>query len=370
MAASDAKALQVYRWLLAYIDKKKFSEDQKLPSENALSYKLGVSRETIRAAIDLLVKEEIVYKIKGSGTYFYKEKILSKNLHSGNALIKIGVVLQGQNSSASSEVLAGIQSVLSKDDVDVHVFLTDNKFSNERRCLQTVVYQNFHGFIVDGVKASIMNPNLDCYDEIYRRQIPVIFYNNFYKELPYPRVIINDHKCADELVGRLIDAGHRKMAGIFVYDNYQSVEKFLGMAEAMRKRRVDLIDHYIKWCISDEAHNPSYARTIEKFLKGLPKCTAIVCCNYLIYKLVRQVLEKKNKSIPDDFSVVCFDYSSESWKEDDITCSLDQGYTIGQELAKRLMRMIYNQDCTGEKYTCVLKPVIFEGHSIKHIMSS
>ena len=34
--------------------------------------------------------------------------------------------------------------------------------------------------------------------------------------------------------------------GIFVYDNYQSVEKFQGMAEAMRSRGLELNDDYIK----------------------------------------------------------------------------------------------------------------------------
>ena len=74
-----------------------------------------------------------------------------------------------------------------------------------------------------GVKASIMSPNLDCYQELYRRRIPVVFYNNYYKNLRYPRVIVNDMECAESLVGRLIQAGHKRIAGIFVYDTYQKI---------------------------------------------------------------------------------------------------------------------------------------------------
>ena len=69
LSAVEKKSDQVYRWLLAYIDENKFSGNQRLPSENALCRKLGVSRETIRVAIDRLVKEGLVYKLKGSGTY-------------------------------------------------------------------------------------------------------------------------------------------------------------------------------------------------------------------------------------------------------------------------------------------------------------
>ena len=52
LSAAEKKSAQVYRWLLAYIDENKFSGNQRLPSENALCRKLGVSRETIRVAID------------------------------------------------------------------------------------------------------------------------------------------------------------------------------------------------------------------------------------------------------------------------------------------------------------------------------
>ena len=169
------------------------------------------------------------------------------------------------------------------------------------------------------------------------------------------------------MVGRLLQAGHKRIAGIFVYDNYQSVEKFQGMAEAMRRNGVEMKDHYIKWCISDEAHNPGYARSIEKFLRGLPKCTAIVCCNYMIYRLVRQALEKMGKTFPEDYSLVCFDYSDENLEKEGITCSVTRSYEMGCELGKRLMRMIENKSCDEKNYSLIMKPVIYDGTSIRKI---
>jgi GntR family transcriptional regulator of arabinose operon len=220
---------------------------------------------------------------------------------------------------------------------------------------------------VDGVKSSILSPNLDCYKELYRRKIPVIFYNNFYRNLRCPRVTINDIECAHQLIGRLMDAGHSNIAGIFVYDNYQSVEKFQGMAEAMRSRGLDLNDDYIKWCISDEAHNESYVRSIERFLKSIPKCTAIVCCNYIIYRLVMKTLQKMGKTVPEDYSLVCFDYSEETYRQEDVTCSVEQGFEMGRQLALRLMEMISTGECDDRNYTYVMKPILYDGHSIRKI---
>ena len=138
------------------------------------------------------------------------------------------------------------------------------------------------------------------------------------------------------------------------------------MAEAMRERGLEMKDHYIKWCISDEARQDSYARSIEKFLKGLPKCTAIVCCNYIVYRHVRNALDRMGKQIPADYSLVCFDYSADTYRQEGVTCSVEQGFEMGRQVALRLMQMIENRDCDDKDYTAVLKPILYDGNSIRN----
>ena len=57
------------------ITKLGIKKDEAIPAENKLALKYGVSRVTIRQAIDLLVSENILYKIQGSGTYVKQSKI-------------------------------------------------------------------------------------------------------------------------------------------------------------------------------------------------------------------------------------------------------------------------------------------------------
>ena len=237
MLFRSRKSETVYLWVRAYIEENRFSSNSKIPSENALCRRLSVSRETVRRALDRLVEEGLLRRARGSGTYINKEAALSRELGGSGDRIKIGLILQGQDGNANSSLMEGIRSILPPDQVDLRAFLTDNKFANERRCLNAVMDQGFRGFIVDGVKASLLNPNLDCYQRIYQKRIPVIFYNNYYKSLKCPRVVVNDPRCAEELIGLLIREGHRNIAGIFVSDNYQSIEKFQGMAAALQDRK-------------------------------------------------------------------------------------------------------------------------------------
>lgn len=361
----NSKADKVYNWLRAYIDENKFSANLKLPSENVVSMRLDVSRETVRVAMSRLAREELVMKVKGSGTYINKAVALSKKRGSAAASLKIGLILQGQDANANSELIGGIKEVLNKMDAELHIFFTDNKFANERNCLEVVAHQDFDGFIVDGVKASLFNPNLDCYKNIFYRKIPVIFYNNYYKELKYPRVINNDYKCARILLSMLLKAGHKHIAGIFVYDNYQSSEKFRGYADALRKSEPGFVDDYVKWCVSNEAHTDSFYKEVGKFLKEIPKCTAIVCCNYMILQAVLKYVKIAGKQIPEDYSLVCFDYSGSDWEQTGITCSIHQGYEIGTQVSTRLIRMIKNQDYQDDGYSYLMEPLIYEGSSIK-----
>ncbi len=367
MCALNRKTDKVYNWIRAYIDQNKFSANQKIPSENELCMRLEVSRETVRHALNRLAAEELVCRVKGSGTYINKAVALSHEMGGAAASFKIGVILQGQDTNANSWLMDGIRSTLPENRADIHVFFTDNKYSSERNCLKVVAHQDFDGFIVDGVKASMMNPNLDVYRNIYQKKIPVIFYNNYYKELKYPRVINNDGKSAKELIGRLISAGHRHIAGIFVSDNYQSIEKFRGYVSTLRRCGLEFNDDYVKWRVSSEAHAPGFYKEIVKFLKGLPRCTAVVCCNYMILQAVLEAMKVMGRSVPEDYSLVCFDYSKDDWAEQEITCSVNSGYEMGQKLGERLMWMMENREYQDNDYSYVFDAKIHEGRSIRRI---
>lgn len=132
------------------------------------------------------------------------------------------------------------------------------------------------------------------------------------------------------------------------------MEKFHGMIRTMRRSGLELKDEYIKWCVSDDAHDERFVKSIEQFLHGIPACTAIICCNYIIYCYVKKALMRNGKKVPEDYSLVCFDYSDENWVEEGITCSISQGYLTGVRLAENLMKMIDRKECSGARYSCVM----------------
>ena len=376
MARHDIKTQMVFDYLVEFLEKNKFSSKNKLPSELFLSKELTVSRSTVRAALDTLLHDGFIYKVQGAGAFFNKDRVLNKNTYKEKFnkdlkyKYKIALIVQGQDAKANAELKKGIESVFDGHSVNLQVYITDNKFANERECIKTLMHEGFDGFIVDGVKASLLNPNLELYKECYESlKIPVIFYNNYYKELNYPKVLTDGRQAGKEMASYLISRGHKKIGGIFVCDNYQAVEKFQGMYEAMLLSGLDLRDRYLKWCVSDDAHDQSFRKNIESYLEKIPNATALVCCNSIIYKLVKKVLKTLNKKVPDDISLVSLDMSSDEVEHDNVTCTINQGFDIGQRVASNLLLMIKNKDFKDRihEYSSLLEPKVHLGGSVKDI---
>ena len=69
MGNNVSKYEVIKRELLQKIESMEYKPNQVLPSESELCEKYQVSRITVRRAVDELVKENKLYKIKGKGCF-------------------------------------------------------------------------------------------------------------------------------------------------------------------------------------------------------------------------------------------------------------------------------------------------------------
>ena len=66
---NDALYFEVYQKILDDIKAGEFPRDQAFPAERFLCDKYHVSRHTLRTALELLNKAEVVYTLPGAGTF-------------------------------------------------------------------------------------------------------------------------------------------------------------------------------------------------------------------------------------------------------------------------------------------------------------
>lgn len=65
---------QISQWLRTAIEEGDFKPDDKLPSENELASKFGVSRVTVRRALQSLESASIIYRCQGLGSFVSEDR--------------------------------------------------------------------------------------------------------------------------------------------------------------------------------------------------------------------------------------------------------------------------------------------------------
>ncbi len=79
---------QLKKMILEQIRGGEYPEGSLIPSERDLGESLGISRMTVRQALNQLVSEGVLYREKGKGTYVSKSKIKQKNIMSFSETVR------------------------------------------------------------------------------------------------------------------------------------------------------------------------------------------------------------------------------------------------------------------------------------------
>ena len=89
--------------------------------------------------------------------------------------------------------------------------------------------------------------NLRLYKEIRRRNIPTLFIHNHYQNETFDSVEMSDARAGYELTRILIQNGHRRIGGIFKYDDMQGIERYRGFIECLSDFGINFDDDWIRW---------------------------------------------------------------------------------------------------------------------------
>ena len=322
------------------------SYQKTLPTEQALCAQFGVSRQTVRQALSLLETERLIDRRQGSGSHIREQKDASYHRR-----LSIAVVTTYISDYIFPSILREIEAVCSENNSAPLLFATQNQFANERKILMTLLgMEHLDGILVEGTKTGLPNPNIKLYQKLMDRGIPLVFIHGNYEQLPGTLSVLDDNAAGGRmLVDYLYKKGHRKIGGIFKYDDIQGRQRFVGYLDAMQELGLPVEDGNILWYSTDQK---------DRFLKDdgepraddlLASCSAVVCYNDEIASRVVAHLGKQGVSVPDQIAVVSFDNSQYSEMSLPRITSLSHGpYNVGRQAAELLFRHLRGEDCASE----------------------
>lgn len=351
------KHMALYEWIWERIEDGTFGDGDKLISENTLCEKFGISRQTVRHAIGRLEQEGLVERQRGSGTY-----IKTGGLGVNNKTMTVGVITTYLDDYIFPSIINGIEGVLTKNGYSISLGLTRNRVENERRLLESFLEKGLDGLIVEGTKSALPNPNIEIYKKFYKQGIPVIFMNGYYGELSPNYVVVDDVLGGKMATDYLISAGHKKITGIFKYDDMQGHKRYQGFQESIYHAGITICEENLMWFATDDSKifDESYQ---AETLKKLKQVSGVVCYNDEIATKLIKLLESNAIHVPGDISVVSFDDSNlATMSQIGLTTVAHPGKDLGKMAAKELLKIIKKEQNKSKK---VIKPKLIIRESVE-----
>lgn len=278
-----------------------------LPTEYLLMREFQVSRQTVRQALSVLVREGAIEKRQGSGSY-----ITEVGRNPNTQVKNVAVVATYISDYIFPRILRSVQDFFARNNCAIRLYATQNNIVLERRILETLLQHPVDGILIEGTKTALPNPNIDLYVRLKETGIPVVFFNGCYHgsgcdEAPPEFLSVTDDNFNGgyQLVEYLIQAGHTHIAGIFKSDDIQGIERYRGYITALRDFDALRENSAVFWYTTESLDGLLDASLIPEF-EG---CSAIVCYNDSVaYRLI-ELLTNSGHRVPEDFSIVSFDDS-------------------------------------------------------------
>jgi len=185
------------------VARKELLPGDQVESEYELAEKLGVHRFTVNKAVGNLVREGLLFRVKGKGTYVSEKMQLET---AGEKSIGVLYTSSSEDlftSHFNQEVIGGIRAGTGRD---VLIFSSKEHSGGRGPDLNTVSWDKVDGMILFEVFA------IEYLREVIDRGVPFVFVDNEHPDIEADCVVMDNYDAGYQTTKHLIDLGHRRIA--------------------------------------------------------------------------------------------------------------------------------------------------------------
>ena len=294
----------------------------RVPSENELSERFGVSRITSKRALDSLAERGIIIRKQGRGSFVGCDSLpalpedpvpAKENPVPDPKPRMLGLILPDFADSFGMELIAGFEKACF--DRNCHFVLKRSYGSRE---LETLAIESMIELGVSGI--GIMPLHGEFYNTAVLQLIldgfPVVIIDRHYPGINSCFVGTNNIGSAKIAVNHLIREGHRNIAFLSppVQDNSALRGRIQGMQQAFEE--IGLAPDESLWFDQINSTLPlknkpqaveANIHVLRKHFESHPEITAVFAAEYNIALIAKKTVQSMGLRVPEDISIVCFD---------------------------------------------------------------
>ncbi|WP_282943523.1 GntR family transcriptional regulator [Paenibacillus sp. RC67] len=316
----------------------------KLPSENELAEQFNVSRITIKNALADIVKQGLIHRIQGRGSYI-SDDILEPPLsyeHKEENGRFVAFLMPRLNNLFTANLITGIEQELAEHGYNLVFRLTHYSQELENKILKELTQIGVKGIIIYPVDGETFN------DEILKLTLdhfPLVIIDRYLRGLDTNCISSDNFAGAYEATKHLTNLGHTKISFISTaITGTTSIEDRLhGYEQALSDSGL-FIDYRLRLSLT----KMPVVEQIQNYLMENPDVTALVTTNSAIGLIAMKAARSLHIDVPRALSIVCFDdYVHSILSEVQLTYIDQNEKNMGREAARLVLSLI--QDPTQDR---------------------
>jgi len=260
----------------------------------------------------------------------------------------LGVVIPRIDSHFMSTVISGMEKVAKQEGYQLLISQSEESASLEAENIRALFNSRVDGFLVS---LSSETKNLDQFQYVFRKDIPILFFDRVFYPSTCINIVIDNFKAGYEAASHLIDQGCRRIACVTGSLNRNVYnDRLQGFKQALNDNSVP---YYEDLLIVTNLSDSSGEMIVKELMKSEAMPDAIFTANDSSAVSVICELKKAGYSIPDDIAVVGFNNDPVSKViEPNLTTVHYPGRDMGEIAASTLIKIL--EGTQSEKVSTII----------------
>ena len=289
----------------------------------ALQNNPNISPETKKLVVDLAKELD------------YRPNALALSLLKRRSYL-IGVIVPTMANNFFSTTMSGIEEVASEAGYQVMICQSNEKYEREVTNTDAIVSNHVDGILVS---VSQETQNYDHFRALYRKGIPLVFFDRVSDDEDVSKVILDDFDASFQVVDHLIKSGAKKIAHIAGRETLLNVTKRVdGYKAALEKHGIPYDPNMVTYTgFNKEDGIQGFKNIKEK--AGLPDAIFAVCDDVAVGAFL--AMRDQGIRVPEDVLLAGFnDDPITSIMFPTLTTIHQKGYEIGKAATRMLIEQI------------------------------